>query len=91
MILNVCLSDDCAISRHLAVILSISLLTFSVKEKELIPNILKGLSASVYTQVSDIEDELNGLLTFDRRRLKASVERIRSMNRALAEEFLASW
>ena len=60
-------------------------------KKELIPNILKGLSASVYTQVSDIEDELNGLLTFDRRRLKASAERIRSMNRALAEVFLSSW
>ena len=63
----------------------------SVWKKELIPNILKGLSASVYTQVSDIEDELNGLLTFDRRRLKASAERIRSMNRALAEVFLSSW
>ena len=26
-----------------------------------------GLSAAVYTQVSDIEDEVNGLLTYDRR------------------------
>ena len=26
-----------------------------------------GLSAAVYTQVSDIEDEVNGLLTYDRK------------------------
>ena len=26
----------------------------------------KGLCGSVYTQVSDVEDETNGLLTFDR-------------------------
>jgi hypothetical protein len=27
----------------------------------------KGLSAAVYTQLSDVEDEVNGLLTYDRR------------------------
>ena len=27
----------------------------------------KGLSGAVYTQVSDIEEETNGLLTYDRR------------------------
>ena len=63
----------------------------SLWDKELIPNILKGLSASVYTQVSDIEDELNGLLTYDRKLLKVSAERVRSMNRKLKEAFLASW
>ena len=63
----------------------------SLWNKELIPNILKGLSASVYTQVSDIEDELNGLLTYDRKLLKVSAERVRSMNRKLKEAFLASW
>lgn len=34
--------------------------------KGLEPDIKKGLSASVYTQVSDVEEEVNGLLTFDR-------------------------
>ena len=30
----------------------------------------KGLSAAVYTQVTDIEDELNGLMTYDRKIVK---------------------
>lgn len=33
-----------------------------------------GLSASVYTQTTDVEDEINGLLTYDRARSKASAE-----------------
>ena len=33
---------------------------------ELRPAVARGLSASVYTQLSDVEDELNGLLTYDR-------------------------
>ncbi len=37
---------------------------------EIVPLIPKGLCASVYTQVSDVEDETNGLFTFDRRVLK---------------------
>ena len=31
------------------------------------PAIRKGLCASVYTQISDVEDEINGLLTYDRK------------------------
>ena len=30
----------------------------------------QGLSAAVYTQLSDVEDEVNGILTYDRRVLK---------------------
>lgn len=45
-------------------------------EKEIIPAKAKGLCASVYTQVSDVEDELNGLLTYDRRELKLTPEDI---------------
>ena len=33
-----------------------------------------GLSASVYTQTTDVEDEINGLLTYDRAVPKASAE-----------------
>ena len=40
----------------------------------------KGLSALVYTEVSDVEDETNGLLTFDREVTKISVERMRAIN-----------
>ncbi len=35
--------------------------------EEVLPCIGKGLCAAVYTQVSDVEDEINGLLTYDRR------------------------
>ena len=34
---------------------------------EIIPCIGKGLCASIYTQVSDVEDEINGLVTYDRK------------------------
>jgi len=35
--------------------------------EQIIPYIEKGLCGAVYTQVSDIEDEINGLFTYDRR------------------------
>ena len=35
-------------------------------ENEVIPAISRGLCATVYTQVSDVEDETNGLMTYDR-------------------------
>ena len=43
---------------------------------EVIPLIDRGLSAAVYTQVSDVEDETNGLLTYDRQILKVDPERM---------------
>jgi hypothetical protein len=42
-----------------------------------------GLAASVYTQISDVEIERNGLCTYDRRVVKAEVMRIRLANLAL--------
>ena len=50
-------------------------------ENQLIPLIEReGLSAAVYTELSDVEDELNGLLTFDRRVCKADAETMRALN-----------
>ena len=37
---------------------------------EVIPAIEGGLCAAVYTQVSDVEDETNGLVTYDRQVVK---------------------
>ena len=34
---------------------------------EIIPNAKAGLCAAIYTQVSDVEDEINGLVTYDRK------------------------
>lgn len=38
--------------------------------KDVFPAIEKGLSASIYTQVSDVEDEINGIFTYDRKKIK---------------------
>jgi len=40
----------------------------------------KGLSAAVYTEITDVEAELNGLLTYDRAVVKGAVEKIRTSN-----------
>lgn len=42
-------------------------------EKEVLPLIKKGLCASVYTQLSDVEDEVNGIFTYDREVCKIEV------------------
>ena len=36
-------------------------------DTEVLPLVPQGLSAAVYTQLSDVEEEINGLLTYDRR------------------------
>ncbi len=48
--------------------------------KTIIPQIPKALSATVYTQVTDVEDELNGLLTYDRKVLKIDKEILKEIN-----------
>lgn len=40
----------------------------------------KGLSALVYTEVSDVEDETNGLLTYDREIVKVDIDFMRGIN-----------
>ena len=55
-------------------------------EQELIPSIEKGLSAIVYTQLSDVEGETNGLLTYDREVIKLPVEEIARINRRVTLE-----
>ena len=42
-----------------------------------------GLSAAVYTQTTDVEIEVNGLMTYDRAVIKPEVERARAAVRAL--------
>lgn len=47
----------------------------------------KGLSAAVYTQITDVEIEINGLITYDRAVIKADVERIRMSNQLFARTY----
>lgn len=52
-------------------------------EKQIIPLIPKGLSATVYTQVSDVEFEVNGLLTYDRALVKVDEETVKDINKRM--------
>ena len=49
-------------------------------EKQIIPNIKKGLSATVYTQVSDVEFEVNGILSYDRELVKIDEDVLKELN-----------
>jgi beta-galactosidase/beta-glucuronidase len=49
-------------------------------DNNIIANIPKGLSATVYTEVSDVEDECNGLLSYDREIVKIDADLMRKIN-----------
>ena len=51
---------------------------------QVLPHIrAEGLTAAVYTQITDVEEELNGLMTYDREVLKIPEEALREINAAL--------
>lgn len=43
----------------------------------------RGSNGAVYTQISDVEGELNGLVTYDRKVVKPDVQRLKAAQRAL--------
>jgi hypothetical protein len=43
----------------------------------------KGLSAAVYTQTTDVEGEVNGLMTYDRKVIKMPVDTLNKMHSVL--------
>ena len=43
----------------------------------------RGLSASIYTEITDLEGELNGFVTYDRQIVKVDQARVRAANQAL--------
>ena len=45
-----------------------------------LPALKEGISATVYTQLSDVEEEINGLMTYDREVLKMDADFIRKWN-----------
>ena len=47
------------------------------------PLIAKGLSAAVYTQTTDVEIEVNGLMSYDREVVKMPVDKLYESNQAL--------
>ncbi|MFD9004077.1 PA14 domain-containing protein [Streptomyces sp. NPDC059582] len=46
----------------------------------------RGGNGAVYTQISDVEGELNGLMTYDRKVVKPDVERLDAAQRALIDD-----
>ncbi|GGV66673.1 PA14 domain-containing protein [Streptomyces thermoviolaceus] len=48
--------------------------------------VCRGSNGAVYTQISDVEGELNGLLTYDRAVLKPDVDRVRAAQQALIRD-----
>ncbi|HWQ58433.1 MAG TPA: glycoside hydrolase family 2 TIM barrel-domain containing protein [Clostridia bacterium] len=55
-------------------------------ENEIIPAKGRGLAAAIYTQLSDVEDELNGFLTYDRAVAKLPEAEVRALMDRLCEE-----
>ena len=53
--------------------------------EELVPLAEEGLCAAIYTQVSDVEDETNGMLTYDRKVLKVRPEELAEFGPLLQE------
>jgi len=62
-----------------------------LQQHQVRPAIARGLAAFVYTQVSDVESETNGLITYDRRVLKVDEEAVRASNDGLRSEFAATY
>ncbi len=49
-------------------------------ELDVLSNIPKGLSATVYTQLSDVEEETNGFVTYDREVIKIEPSKFKEIN-----------
>ncbi|MCW5951288.1 MAG: DUF2804 family protein [Propionibacteriaceae bacterium] len=58
-----------------------------LQDDQIRPALGRGLSAFVYTQLADVEQETNGLLTYDRRVVKVDAEAVRASNARLREAF----
>ncbi len=54
---------------------------------ETVAMIERGLCAAVLTQLSDVEDETNGFLTYDRQMLKIDAERMKAISETLFTSF----
>jgi beta-galactosidase/beta-glucuronidase len=57
---------------------------------QVLPGIARGLSGTIYTQLADVEDESNGLLTADRTELKPDADAERAINAEFRRLFAAA-
>ena len=60
---------------------------YKLYQQEIIPNIKNGLAGCIYTQLSDVENEINGLLTYDRKICKVDKTLMLEIKKRIKEEF----
>lgn len=91
LIVSECGGNTLKIDRHTFNNKIVGIKKFATKEEwmkeydrfisnEIVPNIPLGLSAMIYTQLSDVEDEINGLVTYDREVVKFDIKDIKKIN-----------
>lgn len=73
--------------RHYADQSTFELAVQTLYRESIRPQIQNGLSALVYTQLTDVEDEINGWMTYDRKMIKATPELIATLNQELHDAF----
>ena len=49
-------------------------------KEEIVPAKKNGMSAFIYTQLSDVEEEMNGFVTYDRKEIKVDIPKIKELN-----------
>ena len=52
-------------------------------KEEIVPAKKDGMSAFIYTQISDVEEEMNGFVSYDRKEIKVDIEKIKEINDAI--------
>ncbi len=63
---------------------------YGVLIRNLYPMIDKGLSAAVYTQTTDVEIEVNGMMTYDRAAIKMDVKEAKRINQGYLPPIIKS-
>lgn len=58
-----------------------------VYDTDVVQNISKGLSGCIYTQLSDVETECNGILTADRKVIKIDPKKMKQINERIYRRF----
>ena len=63
--------------------------------EEILPSVKNGLCGAVYTQLSDVEDEINGIVTYDRKAIKLLPEKLlpvaEALQQAISEKEVANF
>ena len=52
----------------------------------ILPAVSKGMCGCIYTQLSDVEDEINGMYTYDRQVCKVNKEKLQKLSERIFAE-----